>query len=74
MTQKRRQLITALALLGLVGLWAVLPSRAQAADLPKLILYGMELQDTSHEGELDGLREDQQKRLKLRDAEAKALF
>ncbi len=74
MTLKRRQIITTLALLGLAGLWAMLPDRAQAADLPKLILYGIQLQDTSHEGELDGIREDQQKRLKLLDAEAKALF
>jgi len=74
MTQMRRQIITTLVLLGLVGHWALLPARATAGELPKLILYGMELQDTSHEGELDGLREDQQKRLKLLDAEAKALF
>lgn len=83
MTQTRTHMFRALArqavtsgllLLGLVALWAVNPTQAGAADLPKLILFGMELQDTSHEGEIDGIREDQQKRLKLLDTEAEALF
>ncbi len=45
-----------------------------AGDLPRLALFDIELQDTSHEGERDGLREDQQLRLKLLNAEAKRLF
>ena len=65
-----RQIITSGILL--LALLALKP--AHAGDLPKLVLYGMELQDTSHEGELDGVREDQQRRLKLLDAEAKLLF
>ena len=45
-----------------------------AGDLPRLALFDIELQDTSHEGERDGLREDQQLRLNLLNAEAKKLF
>ncbi len=74
MYQTQRQILTALMLFGVAGLWALIPVQALAGDLPKLVLFGMELQDTSHEGELDGVREDQQKRLKLLDEEARALF
>ena len=55
-------------------IWIMPGSQVRANELPKLLLFPMELQDTSHEGELDGIREDQQRRLKLLDEEAVALF
>lgn len=45
-----------------------------AAELPRLVLFDLEMQDESHEGELDGQREDQQRRLQILNAEAKLLF
>ncbi len=59
-------LSTILALCGAIPVLASSP--------PKLALFGLELQDTSHEGERDGTREDQQKRLDLLNAEAKKMF
>lgn len=70
----RQILTTGVLVLGLIALWMFAVPQAGASDRPRLILFGMELQDTSHEGEIDGVREDQQKRLKLLDAEAEALF
>ena len=63
-----------MVLFALLGAWVLMPGPAFAGGPPKLVLYGMELQDTSHEGELRGVREDQQQRLALLDREARALF
>ncbi len=56
----------------LTGSLAIAPTHA--TDRPRLVLFGLELQDTSHEGERDGVREDQQQRLRLLDTEARILF
>ncbi len=68
----RSGLLFAVFLCGIFIIFSVQPGLAKS--LPKLVLFGLELQDTSYEGERDGVREDQQRRLDLINAEAKKLF
>ena len=54
----------------------VLALPAQATDTAKhrLVIFGFELEDTSHEGELHGVRADETSRLKLLDGELRKLI
>ena len=45
-----------------------------AAEPVKLVVFDMELQDGSHEGERDGIRADQEQRLKVVSDELRNLF
>ncbi|MDH3742794.1 MAG: DUF3280 domain-containing protein [Hyphomicrobiales bacterium] len=53
---------------------ACLPKPLMADDLPRLVLFDIELHDASHEGQIDGVREDQSRRLQTLNLEAGKLF
>lgn len=53
---------------------ACLPAPLLAKDLPRLVLFDIELHDASHEGQIDGVREDQSRRLQRLNLEAAKLF
>ncbi|MGI9463592.1 MAG: DUF2380 domain-containing protein, partial [Aestuariivirgaceae bacterium] len=67
-----RWAVFALALSGILTLLSSLP--ASAGELPRLVLFDIELQDESHEGEIGGLRDDQVRRLGILNVEARKLF
>ena len=63
---------------GLLAIFATvvlaLPVHATDTEKHRLVIFGFELQDTSHEGELHGERADEAARLKLLDGELKKLI
>lgn len=62
--------MTALAAIALLAV----PAIAHAGERTRLAIFDMELQDTSHEGELRGKRADEARRLALLSAELRKLI
>ena len=66
--------IQTLMLIVIGSVFACFPTPMMANDLPRLVLFDIELNGASHEGQIDGVREDQSRRLETLNVEVGKLF